>query len=165
MYLCTKFQSNTPILSKDIARKPFFKVENFSKLKRAITPKIIRRFYPKSNSLHLMIIYLCIKFQSHTPILSKDKHRNQKCYVRDGTDGRTDSGDTICPQVENGGGIMTLNEQLGRDLNITLKWPQKEQILTLVLLNPDIPYLCKQCRSRSVGFWRSQLIWICTVCH
>ena len=32
-------------------------------------------------------------------------------------------------------------------------------ILTLVLLNPDIPCLCKQCRSRSVGFWRS------TVCH
>ena len=25
--------------------------------------------------------------------------------------------------------------------------------------------LCKQCRSRPVGFWRSQLIWICTVCH
>ena len=38
-------------------------------------------------------------------------------------------------------------------------------ILTLVLLNPDISYICKQCRSRSVGFWRSQLIWICTVCH
>ena len=37
--------------------------------------------------------------------------------------------------------------------------------LTLVLLNPDIPCLCKQCRSRSVGFWRSQLIWICTVWH
>ena len=35
--------------------------------------------------------------------------------------------------------------------------------LTLVLPNPDISYLCKQCRSRSVGFWRSQLIWICTV--
>ena len=34
-----------------------------------------------------------------------------------------------------------------------------------VLLNPDIPCLCKQCRSRSVGFWRSQLIWIFTVCH
>ena len=30
-------------------------------------------------------------------------------------------------------------------------------ILTLVLLNPDISYLYKQCRSRSVGFWRSQL--------
>ena len=38
-------------------------------------------------------------------------------------------------------------------------------LLTLVLLNPDIPCLCKQCRSRSVGFWRSQLIWICTVWH
>ena len=29
----------------------------------------------------------------------------------------------------------------------------------------DLPCLCKQCRSRSVGFGRSQLIWICTVCH
>ena len=28
-----------------------------------------------------------------------------------------------------------------------------------------MPCLCKQCRSRSVVFWRSQLIWICTVCH
>ena len=27
--------------------------------------------------------------------------------------------------------------------------------LTLVLLNPDMPCLCKQCRSISVGFWRS----------
>ena len=38
-------------------------------------------------------------------------------------------------------------------------------VLTFVLLNPDIPCHCKQCRSRSNGFWRSQLIWICTVCH
>ena len=29
--------------------------------------------------------------------------------------------------------------------------------LTLVLLNPDIPCLCKQCRSRSVGFFREEL--------
>ena len=35
-------------------------------------------------------------------------------------------------------------------------------VLTLVLMNPDIPCLCTQCRSRSNGFWRSQLIWICT---
>ena len=41
---------------------------------------------------------------------------------------------------------------------------QQKHILTLVLLNPDAPCLCKQCRSRSVAFWRSQLIWICTVC-
>ena len=73
IYLCTKFQSNTPTPSKDIARKPFFKVENFSKSKRATTPKIIGGFYPKSNfDLYFMIIYLCIKFQSNTPILSKD---------------------------------------------------------------------------------------------
>ena len=37
-------------------------------------------------------------------------------------------------------------------------------VLALVLLVPDIPCLCKQCRYRSVDF-RSQLIWICTVCH
>ena len=43
--------------------------------------------------------------------------------------------------------------------------PKVVSCLTLVLLNSDIPCLCKQCRSRSVGFWRSQLIWICTVCH
>ena len=42
---------------------------------------------------------------------------------------------------------------------------RKRQMLTLVLLNPDIPYLYKPCRSRSVGFWRSQLIWLSTVCH
>ena len=33
--------------------------------------------------------------------------------------------------------------------------------LTLVLLNLDMPCLTKQCRSRPVGFWISQLIWIC----
>ena len=37
--------------------------------------------------------------------------------------------------------------------------------LTLVLLNLVMPCLCKQCRSRWVGFFMSQLIWICTVCH
>ena len=30
---------------------------------------------------------------------------------------------------------------------------------------PRQALLCKQCRSRSVGFWRSQLIWICNVWH
>ena len=29
----------------------------------------------------------------------------------------------------------------------------------------DNPYLCKQCRSRSDGFFRSHLIRIYTVCH
>ena len=35
--------------------------------------------------------------------------------------------------------------------------------LTLDLQNSDMSCLCKQCRSRSVGFWRSQLICIYTV--
>ena len=37
--------------------------------------------------------------------------------------------------------------------------------LTIVMLNPNIPCLCKQSKSRSVGFWRSQLISSCTVCR
>ena len=37
--------------------------------------------------------------------------------------------------------------------------------LTLVLPNQDMPCLCKQCRSRSVSFFRSQMLWICPVCH
>ena len=61
-----------------------------------------------------MIIYLCIKFQSNTPILSNDIAR--KSFVlrtgrmegREGTDVRTDSGDTICPPIENGWGIIKI---------------------------------------------------------
>ena len=110
IYLCTKFQSNTSTFSKDIARKLFFKVENFSKLKRAITPKMIGGFYPKSNLTYIfMIIYLCIKFQSKTPVLSKDIARKPK-VLRTGwtgrtgrTDVRTDSGDTICPPLKMAG--------------------------------------------------------------
>ena len=55
-----------------------------------------------------MIIYLCIKFQSNTPILSKDiawKPKVLRTGRTDGTDIRTDSGDTICTPIENGGGI------------------------------------------------------------
>ena len=40
----------------------------------------------------------------------------------------------------------------------------KNSCLTFVLLNTDRFCFWKQCRSRSVGFWRSQLIWICAVC-
>ena len=116
IYLCTKFESNTPILSKAITLKPFFKVEIFSKLKRAITPKIIGGFYPKSNSnyilwlylieleLHFMIIYLCIKFQSNTPILSKDIARKPKVLRTGLTYVRTAV--ILYAPIENGGGII-----------------------------------------------------------
>ena len=39
-----------------------------------------------------------------------------------------------------------------------LIFSQSDYKFTYIVLN------CKQCRSRSVGIFRSQLIWICTVC-
>ena len=57
-----------------------------------------------------MIIYLCIKFQSNTPIFSKDIARKPfvlRTGQTDGTDICTDSGITMCPHpthIENGGG-------------------------------------------------------------
>ena len=63
------------------------------------------------------------------------------------------------------------NTALSMQLNCTLikavckLLESLQMVLTLLLLNPDMSCLCKHCRSRSVGFWRSQLIWICTVCH
>ena len=43
-------------------------------------------------------------------------------------------------------------------------WNKNYQYWNL-LLNLDMPCLSKQCRSRSAGFFRSQLIWIYTVYH
>ena len=40
---------------------------------------------------------------------------------------------------------------------------QEEEPINPYAVEPGYTLLCKQCRSRSVGFWRSQLIWICTV--
>ena len=53
--------------------------------------------------------------------------------------------------------------------NISMKRNMCAFILPLFVnpcpAEPGYTLFCKQCRSRSVGFWRSQLIWICTVCH
>ena len=91
IYLCTKFQSNTPILSKDIARKPFFKVENFSKLKRAITPKIIGGFYPKSNwpTFYDYIPVYKISIQYTNPFKRYRTETKSVMYGTDGTDVQT----------------------------------------------------------------------------
>ena len=63
--------------------------------------------------------------------------------------------------------MPTKSKQFG--LLLCKLWPEihlyYQLNFTLVLLIPDMPCLCKQCRSRSVGFFRSQLIWIFTVCH
>ena len=47
---------------------------------------------------------------------------------------------------------------------------QRVYLYAFCIRNPsladyDVHWLSKQRRSRSIGFWRSQLIWICTVCH
>ena len=39
----------------------------------------------------------------------------------------------------------------------------KIKSLTIVLLKTDMPCLCKQFRSRAIGFWRSKLSWIYSV--
>ena len=57
-----------------------------------------------------MIIYLCVKFQSNTQIFSKDINGNHLCCIRDGQTGQDGmmglkAADTICPPIENGGGI------------------------------------------------------------
>ena len=57
----------------------FQKIENhnhFRNWKRAITPLVICGFYPKTElDLYLMIIYLCIKYESNKLIISKDIER------------------------------------------------------------------------------------------
>ena len=39
------------------------------------------------------------------------------------------------------------------DQQASTKYAELQILLTLVLLNPDMPCLCKQCRFRSVGFF------------
>ena len=49
--------------------------------KRAITPIIIGRFYPKSNLTIFYIIYLGIKYESNTQInLFKKKYRKENIF-------------------------------------------------------------------------------------
>ena len=157
----------------------------FQRWKRAITPKIIDRFYSKSNltyilwlytcvqnfnpiyqsfqkirtetifqswkffkvekghnsqnnwwilpltelGLHFMIIYLCIKFQSNTPILSKDIARKPKALRTGRTDVRTVQTAVILyappptptPAIENGGGIKKGDK---RNISVKLFWNQ-----------------------------------------
>ena len=98
IYLCMKYESNSPMYSKDIARKPFFVQRS-----RAIT--LDNNWWILSViklDLYFMIIYLCMKYESNTPMYSKHitwkplfVHTGQD--VRDRTYVRTDKGDAICP--------------------------------------------------------------------
>ena len=96
IYLCIKYESKTPMFSKDIAQKPFsFKIKGHNSYNNWWILSI------SELDLYYMIIYLCMKYESNTPMFSKDIARKPffvrtgRTYVR--TDGRTDKGDTICP--------------------------------------------------------------------
>ena len=65
IYLCVKYELNTPMFSKDIKLKLFFNVE------KGRNSKIISGFYPKSNLTYFIIICLCIKYESNSLIFSK----------------------------------------------------------------------------------------------
>ena len=112
IYLCIKFQSNTPILTKDITQKPFFKVENFSKLKRAISPKIIGGFYPKSNLAYILwynILVYKISIQYYNPFKRYPMETKGVTYGTDET-GQTDVQTVVIlyPPIENCGGIINI---------------------------------------------------------
>ena len=63
-------------------------------------------------------------------------------------------------------GYFTVNKHPKFWAKITLSAFIISFTLTLILLAAvHNPYFCKQCRSRSDGFWRSHLIRIYTVCH
>ena len=67
IYLCMKYESNTSMFSKDIARKPFFteiKANNSDNNEWILS--IINL------DLYFMIIYLCMKYEFNTPMYSKD---------------------------------------------------------------------------------------------
>ena len=65
-----------------------------------------------------MIIYLCMKYESNTPMYSKEIAR-KPFFVRTGQDvrdvrtyGHTDKGDAICSPITNGGGITKAQTSL-----------------------------------------------------
>ena len=57
--------------------------------------------------------------------------------------------------------IWTKLHDLSRSFILDIFFTSLALTGTLVLLSVDLPCLCKQCRSRLVGFWRSLLIWFC----
>ena len=58
--------------------------------------------------LYLMIIYLCMKYESNASMYTKDIARKPFFVCTGRTYLRTYKGDAICPPITNGGGIKTL---------------------------------------------------------
>ena len=94
------YVTNTQTYSKDIYRlETIFHTEikgHYSDNNRWILSFI-------ELGLYFMIIYLCIQYESNTPMDSKDIARKTFLYVQDGTYVRTyrcmDKGDAICPPL------------------------------------------------------------------
>ena len=134
IYHCTKFQSNIPILSKDIARKPFFKVENFSVEKGRnsqnnwwILPEIERpTFYD-----YIPVYKISIQYTNPFK-----RYRTETKSVTYGTDGTGRDGTDVRtygqrwyymppppPPIENSGGITKKPYKIISWIQIEDKWP------------------------------------------
>ena len=68
IYLCVKYESNSLLFSKDIARKTFFhtEIKGYSSDNNWWISSVIEL------DLYCMIIYLCMKYESNSPMYSKD---------------------------------------------------------------------------------------------
>ena len=78
IYLCMKYESNTPMYSKDIARKTIFHTQikgHNSDNNRGILSFI-------ELDLYFMIIYLYVKYESNSPMYSKDIARKPFFILR-----------------------------------------------------------------------------------
>ena len=72
--------------------------------------------------LYFMIIYLCMKCESNTPMYSKDIDR-EPFFIHTGWDACTDKGDAICPHIKNGECIKklpTVCRQYGQSPNFNI---------------------------------------------
>ena len=104
IYLCTKFKSNTPTLSKDIAQKPFFKVEKGHNSQN--NWRTLNRTWP---TLYDYIPVFKISIQYTNPF---KRYRMETKSVTYGTDRRTYRQRRYYmympppPPIENGGGII-----------------------------------------------------------
>ena len=61
IYLCMKYESNSPMYSKDTVRKPFF----YSEIKGHNSDNNRWILSVIELDLYLMIIYLCMKYESN----------------------------------------------------------------------------------------------------
>ena len=67
IYLCMEYESNTPMYSKDIARKSVHtEIKGHNSDNNRWILSVIEL------DLYFMIIYLCMKYESNSPMYSKD---------------------------------------------------------------------------------------------